>query len=92
LLGNLKKHYIGSISTETKAARIYDAHAILAHGLKAKTNFSYTKQQVEAFLEREDDNLSNDQFDFEEDGEDLGDKNNLLPQAEGNVKKMTFLE
>ena len=43
LLGNLKKHYIGSISSETKAARIYDAHAILAHGLKAKTNFSYNK-------------------------------------------------
>jgi len=43
LLGNLKKHYIGSISTEIKAARIYDRHAIMTHGLRAKTNFSYTK-------------------------------------------------
>ena len=55
LLGNLKKHYIGSICKETKAARIYDAYAILAHGLKAKTNFSYSKGQLLKILEREND-------------------------------------
>jgi len=49
----LKKHYIGSISTEIKAARIYDRHAILTHGLRAKTNFSYTKAQIEKILEQE---------------------------------------
>jgi len=43
LLGNLRKHYIGSIQNEERAARIYDRHAILTHGLRAKTNFSYTK-------------------------------------------------
>lgn len=53
LLGNLKKHYIGSITTEYKAARIYDRHAILTHGLRAKTNFSYTKMQIATILERE---------------------------------------
>lgn len=49
----MKKHYIGSISTEIKAARIYDRHAILTHGLRAKTNFSYTKAQIEKILEQE---------------------------------------
>jgi hypothetical protein len=53
-LGNLKKHYIGSISTEDKAARIYDRHAILTHGLRAKTNFSYTKQQILMIIEKEE--------------------------------------
>ncbi|CDW76020.1 ap2-like ethylene-responsive transcription factor ant-like [Stylonychia lemnae] len=53
LLGNLKKHYIGSISTEIKAARIYDKHAILTHGLRAKTNFQYTKSQIDRILEQE---------------------------------------
>jgi hypothetical protein len=51
----LKKHYIGSISTELKAARIYDRHAILTHGLRAKTNFSYSKAEIENILENEKD-------------------------------------
>lgn len=49
-MGNLRKHYIGSISTELKAARVYDRHAIQTHGLRAKTNFSYTKRQIEDIL------------------------------------------
>lgn len=53
MLGNLKKHYIGSITSEEKAAKIYDRHAILTHGLRAKTNFSYTKTQIKRILERE---------------------------------------
>ena len=57
LLGNLKKHYIGSINSEEKAARIYDRHAILTHGLRAKTNFSYTKTQILKILEREAEEL-----------------------------------
>lgn len=56
-MGNLKKHYIGSISTEQKAAKIYDRHAILTHGLRAKTNFSYTKDQILKILTREKDDL-----------------------------------
>eukprot|EP00347_Sterkiella_histriomuscorum_P024328 403331510 len=58
LLGNLKKHYIGSISTELKAAKIYDRHAIQTHGLRAKTNFQYTKQQIEQILDRQFDEES----------------------------------
>jgi hypothetical protein len=43
LLGNLRKRYIGSIGSEEAAARIYDHYAIINHGLRAKTNFQYTK-------------------------------------------------
>ena len=46
LLGNLRKRYIGSISSENAAAHIYDQYAIMTHGLKAKTNFSYRKNEV----------------------------------------------
>ena len=53
MLGNLKKHYIGSIGTEEKAARIYDRHAILTHGLRAKTNFSYSKGHILSILDHE---------------------------------------
>ena len=28
------------------AARIYDYFSIISHGLKAKTNFSYTKENI----------------------------------------------
>lgn len=50
-MGNLKKHYIGSIDSQEKAAKIYDKHAILTHGLRAKTNFSYTKAQILKIIE-----------------------------------------
>ena len=50
LLGNLRKRYIGSISSEQAAAKLYDYYAILTHGLNAKTNFSYTKAQVQNFV------------------------------------------
>lgn len=52
-MGNLKKHYIGSINSEEKAAKIYDRHAILTHGLRAKTNYSYTKAQIVTMLQNE---------------------------------------
>jgi hypothetical protein len=42
----LSKRYIGSISKEEEAAKIYDFYAIMAHGLKAKTNFCYTKEKL----------------------------------------------
>lgn len=46
----MKKKYKGQIRTERLAARIYDKRAICAHGLRAKTNFSYTKQQLQRIL------------------------------------------
>jgi hypothetical protein len=33
------------------AARIYDYYSIISHGLKAKTNFSYSKQNILDILE-----------------------------------------
>ena len=53
----MKKHYIGSINSEERAATIYDRHAILTHGLRAKTNFSYSKQQIIDILEKEEEYL-----------------------------------
>ncbi len=46
VLGSLRKRYIGSIPTQEMAARIYDYFSIISHGLKAKTNFSYSKQNI----------------------------------------------
>ena len=37
------KKYIGSYRTEEEAARVYDKYSILVNGIKAKTNFSYTR-------------------------------------------------
>jgi len=37
------------------AARIYDKRAILANGLRAKTNFNYTKKQLDKLLANEED-------------------------------------
>ena len=50
VLLNLKKKYKGQIRTERLAARIYDKRAIFANGLKAKTNFNYTKGQLRRIL------------------------------------------
>lgn len=50
IMGNQKKIYIGAVESEMEAAAIYDKISILIHGMKAKTNFSYTKQQVEEIL------------------------------------------
>jgi hypothetical protein len=36
-----------------EAARLYDRKSIASNGLTAKTNFSYTKAEVEAILEEE---------------------------------------
>ena len=44
IMGNFKKMYVGAIQNEEEAAMLYDKIAIVTHGLKAKTNFSYTKK------------------------------------------------
>ena len=41
---NYRKKFLGQITSEILAARIYDKHTIIANGLKASTNFSYTKK------------------------------------------------
>ena len=47
---NLKKEHIGQIESEALAARIYDKRVIIGNGLKAKTNFNYSKRQLERLL------------------------------------------
>ena len=48
---NKKKSYIGSFSSEELAARIYDIFALKNRGLKARTNFKYTSQQIKKICE-----------------------------------------
>ena len=43
-LAEKKFRHRGSIKFERCAARIYDKRAVLANGLSAKTNFSYSKK------------------------------------------------
>ena len=45
-----KKRYLGSFSNEEEAARAYDKVALQHHGTKAKTNFDYTKEEVEGII------------------------------------------
>jgi len=47
---NKKTIRIGAINTEEDAARVYDFLSILTQGLQAKTNFSYTIEQVLVIL------------------------------------------
>lgn len=47
---NKKKSYIGSYSTEEKAAKEYDVVALCNHGKKAKTNFYYTPEEIEKII------------------------------------------
>jgi hypothetical protein len=43
---NKRKTYIGSYQTEQQAAVAFDFYSILLHSLSAKTNFSYTKEDI----------------------------------------------
>ena len=46
IMTGLNKLYLGAIESEEEAARIYDKYAILHQGMKAKTNFTYTKYDI----------------------------------------------
>ena len=45
-----KKKYLGSFSNEEEAAKVYDKFALQSHGIKAKTNYDYTKEELEKIM------------------------------------------
>uniref|UniRef100_A0A7S3KST7 AP2/ERF domain-containing protein n=1 Tax=Euplotes crassus TaxID=5936 RepID=A0A7S3KST7_EUPCR len=57
IMGNFKKMYFGAIKSEKEAAIFYDKLAIVSHGIKAKTNFSYTRSDIINILN--DEKISN---------------------------------
>ena len=48
----MSRRYIGSSTIEEEAARLYDERAIQMNGLKAKTNFAYSKREVEEIIKK----------------------------------------
>ena len=50
------KEYKGGFENEIDAAKMYDRKSICTFGLKAKTNFDYTKHQVFEIL-RDDESI-----------------------------------
>lgn len=53
IMGNFKKMYFGAIEDEEEAARFYDKLAIVSHGIKARTNFDYTRRDIIDILNEE---------------------------------------
>ena len=49
-MGFTKKRYVGGLADERTAARLYDLHALASQGVRAKTNFSYTAQELMELL------------------------------------------
>ena len=50
IMGSIKKKYFGGIDTEREAAVFYDKLSILTNGLAAKTNFNYTKSDLQRIM------------------------------------------
>ena len=50
IMGNFKKMYFGAIEDEREAALFYDKLAIVSHGIKARTNFDYTRRDIISIL------------------------------------------
>lgn len=50
MMFNNNKPYIGTYNSEELAARIYDVSSIKKIGIKSKTNFLYTNEQIEKIL------------------------------------------
>lgn len=53
IMGNFKKMYFGAIEDEREAALFYDKLAIVSHGIKARTNFNYTRRDIISILNEE---------------------------------------
>jgi hypothetical protein len=53
IMGNFKKMYFGAIENEAEAALFYDKLAIVSHGIKARTNFNYTRRDIISILNDE---------------------------------------
>jgi len=53
---NHYKEYKGGFEDEDSAAKMYDKKSICTFGLKAKTNFDYTKAEVLSIL-RDDESI-----------------------------------
>lgn len=53
IMGNFKKMYFGAIDEEKDAALFYDKLAIVSHGIKARTNFDYTRRDIISILNEE---------------------------------------
>ena len=58
------KSYVGSYTSEEFAARIYDILAIKYRGIKARTNFKYSSEQIKTISETDIDIKSKDINDF----------------------------
>ena len=43
--------YLGTVDNILKAALLYDIYCIQVKGLKAKTNFNYTKRELNAIMQ-----------------------------------------
>jgi hypothetical protein len=46
-----QKYYLGTVDNIIKAAILYDIFSIQIKGLKAKTNFSYTRRELRAIVQ-----------------------------------------
>jgi hypothetical protein len=53
-MGSQKKIYQGAFSQEYKAAKVYDKYAIIYNGLQAKTNYSYSRREIQDFLKSDE--------------------------------------
>lgn len=51
--GDIKK-YIGAVDSEETAAHFYDKYALIIQGFEAKTNFSYTRREIEQLITSND--------------------------------------
>lgn len=49
---NKRKTYVGTFESEEEAARAFDFYSLLLHSISARTNFSYTKDEVLGMIER----------------------------------------
>jgi hypothetical protein len=64
IMQNKGKSYIGSYNSEEYAARVYDILAIKYRGIKARTNFIYSSQQIKKIYEMDIDVKSKNIYDI----------------------------